>query len=214
MSNITEEQMVEMFEMQDAMNKKVNPKWKEFGWDFSLAGHMELMEAIDHWGWKWWKASKPDMAQVQLEVVDAWHFFISECIVAGVTLPAETLGKEWDIRPIWTDATRKATLVKIARGYEGLLVNSNSWSDLLRAVELTPQDLYTMYVQKNILNHFRQDNGYKTGEYIKIWYGQEDNVHLLELSDKLVLDENFSKDTLYEALHTKYTQVQAEQLNT
>lgn len=204
MSKITEAQMAEMFEMQDSMNKKVNENWVELDRDWSLAGHMELMEAIDHWGWKWWKDSKPDLAQVQLEVVDAWHFFMSECIVAGVTLPAEVLWRYDGGGEEWADDMKKAVLIKIARGYEGMMLNNHNWAYLLRAVDLTPQALYTMYIQKNVLNHFRQDNGYKTGEYIKIWDGEEDNVHLLQLSEELIMKDYFSKDTLYEALQTRY----------
>ncbi|MFT7292895.1 MAG: hypothetical protein ACI87Q_000741, partial [Pseudohongiellaceae bacterium] len=30
-------------------------------------------------------------------------------------------------------------------------------------------------------NFFRQDHGYKDGSYIKIWQGQEDNVHLVDI---------------------------------
>lgn len=207
MSKITEAQMIEMFEMQDAMNSKVDANWKTLGWDFSLAGHMELMEAIDHWGWKWWKDSKPDLSQVQLEVVDAWHFFMSECIVAGVSLPPEVLWKYDGGGEEWDEEMKKAVLIKLARGYQGMMLNSHNWAYLLRAVDLTPQDLYTMYVQKNVLNHFRQDNGYKTGEYIKIWFGEEDNVHLLQLSEELTMKDYFSKDTLYEALQLRYEEV-------
>jgi hypothetical protein len=36
-------------------------------------------------------------------------------------------------------------------------------------------------VGKNVLNFFRQDNGYKEGTYVKNWDGREDNEHLSEL---------------------------------
>ena len=37
---------------------------------------------------------------------------------------------------------------------------------------------------KNILNRFRQENGYKDGTYKKIWNGEEDN----EVLARLMLD--------------------------
>ena len=54
---------------------------------------------------------------------------------------------------------------------------------LFAAVELTPEALFREYVSKNVLNHFRQDRGYKTGEYKKTWDGAEDNVHMVQLLD-------------------------------
>lgn len=39
----------------------------------------------------------------------------------------------------------------------------------------TVEKLYLMYIGKNVLNKFRQDNGYSDGFYIKTWFDQEDN---------------------------------------
>ena len=35
---------------------------------------------MDHAGYKWWKHADPDMEQIQLEVVDIWHFGMSAMI--------------------------------------------------------------------------------------------------------------------------------------
>lgn len=64
--------------------------------------------------------------------------------------------------------------------------------------ELTWQDAFTQYVSKNVLNLFRQENGYKTGTYVKIWQGEEDNVVLARLMS--ALDPN--RPDFAEALHT------------
>jgi hypothetical protein len=63
------------------------------------------------------------------------------------------------------------------------------------------ESLYKLYVGKNILNQFRQDNGYKDGSYIKIWGGEEDNVVM-----KRVLEENssVSPSELYKELTKLY----------
>ena len=42
-------------------------------------------------------------------------------------------------------------------------------------IEMSGKELYLNYVGKNVLNRFRQDNGYKDGSYVKIWNGREDN---------------------------------------
>ena len=37
-------------------------------------------------------------------------------------------------------------------------------------------ELYDLYIWKNVLNKFRQDHGYKEWTYIKVWNWEEDNV--------------------------------------
>ena len=37
-------------------------------------------------------------------------------------------------------------------------------------------DLLKLYRAKNVLNAFRQKNGYKQGTYVKIWGEDEDNI--------------------------------------
>jgi hypothetical protein len=61
--------------------------------------------------------------------------------------------------------------------------------------------LYRLYVGKNILNQFRQDNGYKEGTYVKVWDGSEDNVVM-----KRIWEENgdIKPDMLYKELTKAY----------
>jgi hypothetical protein len=65
-------------------------------------------------------------------------------------------------------------------------------------------ELFRLYVGKNVLNHFRQDHGYKSGEYRKLWNGREDNAHLVELLDELGGPADTVPDRLYEALAGRY----------
>lgn len=212
MSMITEEQLKAMIQMQDEMNNKVDQNWKNKGWDWDLAAQMELMEGVDHWGYKWWKSQTTDLPQVQLEVVDAFHFWLSARIASQEIMVGHTVDSinrlVEDTRNItWDTKTKSRVLKDIATNYKVLMCYQENWADLLKAVDLTPNDLYVMYVQKNVLNHFRQDHGYKTGEYIKTWFGEEDNVHLLELSHQLTAEGTFSKDNLYTALEERYAEV-------
>ena len=55
----------------------------------------------------------------------------------------------------------------------------------------TKEDIFKYYLVKNLLNIFRQDNGYKTGEYIKDWNGEEDNAVCLEIAADIPADDNF-----------------------
>jgi len=70
--------------------------------------------------------------------------------------------------------------------------------------ELSWTDLYSQYVGKNVLNMFRQDNGYKEGTYKKIWDGKEDNEYLVDILISLDPDKNTFKDQIYSALQKAY----------
>jgi len=72
------------------------------------------------------------------------------------------------------------------------------------AAGLDFETLYVAYIGKNVLNFFRQDNGYKDGSYIKEWDGREDNEHLVELSAALDSESEGFRDELYKALHARY----------
>lgn len=69
---------------------------------------------------------------------------------------------------------------------------------------LCADELYKFYVAKNILNKFRQDNGYKSGHYIKNWDGREDNEIMLQI---LKDSPHFSPDEVYEALGGLYEKI-------
>jgi hypothetical protein len=76
--------------------------------------------------------------------------------------------------------------------------------DLVLMSGLDLETLYRLYVGKNILNQFRQDNGYKEGSYIKVWAGEEDNVVMKKLWEE---DANLKPDTLYKELTKIYLAV-------
>ena len=53
-------------------------------------------------------------------------------------------------------------------------------------------------------NRFRQNNGYKSGEYKKLWQGREDNEHLIELLAELSDDPEQLPQRLYAGLEARY----------
>ena len=66
-----------MLRLQDQMNQKVHPDWVSQNYEWYRAVWIECAELMDHVGYKWWKHQECDMDQVQLEVIDIWHFGLS-----------------------------------------------------------------------------------------------------------------------------------------
>ncbi len=75
----------------------------------------------------------------------------------------------------------------------------------MQLIDMDFDQLYRMYVGKNVLNFFRQDHGYKNGSYIKVWQGREDNEHLAELLSQLDSESASFKDQVYQGLQARYT---------
>ena len=72
-----------MAQMQDAHNTLVHAQWRTQGYAYYRAIWVECAELLDHFGWKWWKKQDGDLAQVKLELVDIWHFALSEMLRQG-----------------------------------------------------------------------------------------------------------------------------------
>ncbi|CAA0097235.1 Uncharacterised protein [BD1-7 clade bacterium] len=194
-----------MLALQDKMNQKVHPDWinQDFAWFRAI--WIECGELVDHYGYKWWKKQTPEMAQVQLEIVDIWHFGLSMLIdgrnyaeIANEIQQALASGVVAQLEVI--DATEAlAGAILTTREF-----SVNHFWALLVAADMSFDDLFKQYVGKNVLNFFRQDNGYKDGSYIKVWDGREDNEHLTDIL--LALDAsgaNFA-DQVYSKLQERY----------
>ena len=77
------------------------------------------------------------------------------------------------------------------------------FAEVMALLPLPFEELFRLYVGKNVLNQFRQDHGYKSGAYVKTWSGREDNEHLIELLDGLEQPETAITD-LYSRLEARY----------
>lgn len=188
--SFTDKKLQTMMDMQDTLNSKLNKAWASQGWDWSLAIIDECMEIHGHLGWKWWKdtasykqgVTDKNRKQVQLEVVDVWHFVLSALIAKGHT--AEDIRK--DFNSINGDA------IDIYQAVDWLMEDAVlhstprlSFNSLLHHTGLTWDKLFEIYVGKFALNKFRWDNGYAEGSYEKSWLipdvslmYQEDNWYL------------------------------------
>jgi dimeric dUTPase (all-alpha-NTP-PPase superfamily) len=202
------QQLRAMLELQDGMNSKINPDWLTADSDFLLAAMVETVEGIDHHGWKWWKKQTTDMAQLQMELVDVWHFMLSHHIVEDGSIEGANQHITFEARTSPVAANNDSTLLynmKMLGGLFGLgASNIGLFLHIVGQAGMTEEDLYKKYVGKNILNFFRQDNGYKEGTYIKVWDGREDNEYLEELLETLDTSEEDYSAHVYGGLQTMY----------
>lgn len=200
-------QILGMLELQDSMNSKVHPDWRNQGYQWYRAIWVECAELMDHYGWKWWKKQQPDMEQVKLEVIDIWHFGLSY-LMNNTMLDSAALAKNI-AKDLAAAPTKKDFREALESFTEWTLVNRgfsvNEFAVLMHAASLSFDQLYVGYVGKNVLNFFRQDHGYKDGSYIKLWGGREDNEHLVEICTLLDVSSVSFKDDVYQNLKLRYT---------
>lgn len=199
------QQFQAMLEMQDAMNRRVHDDWIERHFEWYRALWIECGELIDHYGYKWWKKQTADMEQVQLEVIDIWHFGMSMLFDGRSTEQiAADLCQQLDAEAIpEADVLRAAEVLACHTLAKREFSISLFWS-LLQAAQMSFEDLYRAYVGKNVLNFFRQDHGYQEGTYLKMWGEREDNEHLIELIAQLDQGATDFADQLYQSLQARY----------
>jgi len=206
--------MKEMFRLQNHLNNQTNGEqwvdgttkegrtinWKRCIW-------LETAEATESLAWKHWKSidTPDDIENVRLEVVDVWHFLMSDMIATkgleksiSLALEAEqSITKETASRYSLIDALE--SMAKSALSGETPLFQFFTVVRILEDFDF--EDIYKLYIGKNCLNQFRQDNGYKDGSYIKIWNGKEDNVYMQQIMEE---NPDIGFETLYEKLGAKY----------
>ena len=198
-------QLLVMLEMQDAMNRRVNPDWRRAGNAWYRAIWTECAEMLDHYGWKWWKHHEPDLEQVRLELVDILHFAMSDYLLRDDDLDAVAERIRAELAAPTDSADIRAAIEDMAgRTIAERAMHFADFANLMRLVGMDFDQLYRHYVGKNVLNFFRQDHGYREGRYVKTWDGREDNVHLAELLPQLDSDADDFRDRVYRALAARY----------
>jgi len=200
--------------------KGITKNAKEINWKRCI--YMECAEMIDSFAWKHWKNidAAPDFANLQIEVVDVWHFVMS---LAMEEYDRHMLGTLEDIA---LNVSQTDTYAKLENAKGSFDTQSNiiakvedlmfitldkekfdieklirEFLELASMSGLNLETLYRLYVGKNILNRFRQDNGYKEGTYQKTWDGEEDNAVM-----KRIWEENgdIKPDMLYKEMAKIY----------
>lgn len=220
MKHFTKEQLITMLELQMKIDSSIKTDVPFSHRDYLRAACLEASEAIDHHGWKWWKHQKKNLAQLQMELIDIWHFYFSTYLYRDnldISSAQKTL--DYDLN---NDNSKIMLDNKI---YELLHMTILEKLDLLIGLsavkrtepivlmslcldcELSPSEIFKQYVQKNTLNLFRQANGYNLGTYKKVWNDKEDNETLVELAAQLnSTDPLYSKKlwTLLDESYKKY----------
>ena len=200
-----QEALLTMLRMQDRMNTRVHEDWinQNFAWHRAI--WVECAELVDHYGYKWWKKQEHDIEQVQLEVVDIWHFGMSARFVDGQ--PLEELAAE--LAAEWPAEVTQLGVLEASEALAGVAALDKHFSvvafaNLCAATGLSFETLFQQYLGKNVLNFFRQDHGYKDGTYRKQWAGREDNEHLMELLPSIDTAANDAEERLYGLLEERY----------
>ncbi len=223
------EKILEMLNFQDKVNSIsshndwrnwLTPTWKIINWKRCI--YMESAEAIDSISWKHWKNIEGwiDKNNFNVELIDIWHFIMSylltkDSIENTCNFIIDNISwYEVKVKlPNKLDKENNLLIDKILEPYEKLMLLSLSKRDsieyraelvrqfftCLNSAWINFEDLYKLYIWKNVLNKFRQDHGYKQWTYIKIWNWQEDNVAMQK-----ILENTTWFDNIYSKLEEEY----------
>lgn len=220
----------EMFLMQQRLNDETNGFGWEDGYtkngkliSWKRCIYMECAELIDSFAWKHWKNidAKPDIQNIIIEIVDIWHFVMSLILEKNYKIKnLDEILNDIVLVSGYAKFTSQAYNIDDYNIYEiindiELLIHQTSGFNIDVCELLTNyfrialkcgvnlEILFEMYIGKNVLNKFRQDNGYKEGNYKKLWNGVEDNVVLGE-----ILKSGICKtDEIYANLQKKYNEM-------
>ena len=211
--------LLTMLDLQDQMNTKVHPDWREQNFEWYRAIWTECAELMDHYGWKWWKHQEHDRSQLQMELIDIWHFMLSELLLEtegrlaqactsllqGLDSPEDHQILEFDGKSYPIHNLNLISKLELLIGTSvARRIELGLFEAIMADCDMDWNELFRQYVGKNVLNFFRQDNGYKQGNYRKIWDGKEDNEHLVEILERLDARDDQFQDNLYAALSSRY----------
>jgi len=228
MTNV--EYIKEMFTLQQKLNDETNGVGWENGYtkndrmiNWKRCIYMESAELIDSFNWKHWKDinKATDWENATIEIVDIWHFVMSLLLEEYKTTNRGNINKlvadvvdvhgferfskepenreNADTMEVINDveAIMHITTAPQIDLFDGLLKDYFAMS-LKCGVNL--KILYKFYIAKNVLNQFRQDNGYKEGTYKKVWGTKEDNEVMIEI----MAENTLGAEELYKELNKAY----------
>ena len=222
-------QIKQMLVLQQQLNDATGGKGWEQGMtnkgkpiDWKRCIYLEAAELVDSYPWKHWKniTAEPDYDNIKIEIVDIWHFVMSEALrdykvnqkgdlvkLAGDMTDLSYFKKFTDTSEdisldVYEQIAVVENLLKTLFTDTDVLTLVNAFYKMSADLGINLDELYKLYIGKNILNKFRQDHGYKEGRYIKNWHGVEDNVVMQKL---LAQNPVINPDKLYELLELEYS---------
>ena len=224
----------QMLEMQQQLNDATGGKGWENGFtdkgkviDWPRCIYLEAAELVDSYPWKHWKNidAEPDYENIKIEIVDIWHFVMSEALRDYKTNQKGNIDKlafdisklvnyqqfTKDVKPLDRDIYKQIgyveDFIKTLFTTDDVLSLVDAFFKMAYKLQVNLDILYQLYIGKNILNKFRQEHGYKEGKYIKKWNGKEDNVVMQDILEK---QPDVTPEGLYEALEDAYRQVSSD----
>jgi dimeric dUTPase (all-alpha-NTP-PPase superfamily) len=193
---------------------------------------MEASELIESFPIKHWKDidKKINFLNSKIELVDIWHFLLSKIIETDLINMKKKAVSLYELEEIFESSYKKYEELKIVENnhikycekFEIYLnefeyyVSTDSIKGVLSidtldtfiklccSIGLSFEELHKIYIGKNCLNQFRQDNGYKENTDIKTWENKEDNEVMFEIVDEL---EIVNYTILYNKLEETYKKV-------
>jgi dimeric dUTPase (all-alpha-NTP-PPase superfamily) len=214
--DLTNSLIKKMFEKQDELNIHTNgPEWrvnKNLKWYRAI--WTETAELIDYTNWKWWKQQDTNLKDIEMEAIDIWHFGLSDMLThadkQSCTEDVFLAFKNRFESPIRFGFTEVQNCAETFAYWtlRDQKFHLEPFIDLCSTLNMNIEQIYKLYMGKNILNRFRQDNGYKEKKYTKIWHGHEDNFYLMKALEEVDIEENLFEEIIYIKLVEGYKGLQ------
>ena len=202
---MTDKEKIEhMFQLQEELNTKIRGKdWRTQKLAWHRAIWTECAELVESLDWKWWKESHTDIMNCHVELIDIWHFGMSHILQ---NFPSQEHIIEYpDFIQTATVLYKEEILQRIEELVFQCIGENHFDCELFFFIcfhlNLTLDKLYKLYIGKQVLNRFRNDNGYNNGSYNKIWNDQEDNVYMYNF---IMNEKKVTEDSIYEYLEVSY----------
>ena len=210
------DKFIEIVDKQDQLNSRITSDWANQGYPWYRAIWIESAEILEHYGWKWWKKQEKHEAHIQMELIDILHFGISDMLQTRSKTEVAELVEQALLNPsgdfcevVNAKVNFKVDFCTALEIFTTKVLTNKSFAlamfaQLCMFVNLDCARVYKYYMGKNVLNHFRQINGYKDGSYQKIWNGLEDNEQLINIVETMDIMQSSFSNSLLAKLDEKY----------
>ncbi|MBB6135847.1 dimeric dUTPase (all-alpha-NTP-PPase superfamily) [Massilia aurea] len=215
LATLADSRLREMLMLQEEVNNLINSCWRRAENPWYRAIWTECAELVDHVGWKWWKQQLPNIQQIELELVDIFHFGLSD-LLQNHTIETILVQFQEVYRNFASQDNLKSIdsniALEVVENFALDIIQTKKFDfgkfcELSKYLGMSEARLYQQYVSKNVLNKFRQDHGYKSGKYVKMWHGREDNDWLADISAVITKNPAIFSQELYLRLKEIYLEV-------
>ncbi|WP_259418302.1 dUTP diphosphatase [Bacillus toyonensis] len=168
-------ELTKLFEVQAGLKKHIGYKGKDKFPKMMLALQVELMECANDWrGFKYWSKDQNRKPSLLEEYVDALHLVLETGIDLHESgylykLPnaANPYRRSYQIHEQYQQVLYVSLMLQryMNEGHKGLVAREymcllEDFLELGRILGFTPEQIHDAYMEKNEVNHQRQENGY------------------------------------------------------